>query len=342
MSAPDSPPPKPAKSPPSTQPSFSEPKSRPPSLFADIDGVSVHHTLTPPSRPPQYPSPHLICVHGFGASLFSFSLLHHLTEGSPFTLLPFDLPGFGLTSRPRPLDYYTPHFGQRIIFSLANAYTPHLPFTLMAHSMGTLSAVRATLSNPTRISALILIAPALVPATPLPPFLRMMARLTAGLLAWLTIGASLLLGPVLAFVLRRYVGSKSFWRSGLAIARQGPVPESVIDGYYAPTSAKGWDRGVLNFVRASLRDRARALGEAEDFVAMLSTNQHCPPVLIVHGDCDRVVPLANSRSLAEKIPGARLAIMKDCGHVPHEERPDEFVRIVREFLHKAGVGKEEV
>ena len=55
-------------------------------------------------------------------------------------------------------------------------------------------------------------------------------------------------------------------------------------------------------------------------------------VLIVHGDEDSIVPLANSRRLAEALPGAELAVMGGCGHMPHEEDPDAFVDLVKSFV----------
>lgn len=138
------------------------------------------------------------------------------------------------------------------------------------------------------------------------------------------------------------MGSKSFWRTGLSLAREGPLPEEIVDGYFAPTKEKGWDRGVLNFTRAAFLDRARGIAQGEDFIQMLAQLEDRPAVLIIHGDNDRVVPVANSRKLAECLPGSRLVVMKNCGHVPHEEKPDEFSSIVAEFLQAAGVGKEEV
>jgi pimeloyl-ACP methyl ester carboxylesterase len=56
------------------------------------------------------------------------------------------------------------------------------------------------------------------------------------------------------------------------------------------------------------------------------------PTLVVHGACDRVVPLETGRRLAESIPGARLVVIPDAGHVSNQERPREFNAAVSEFL----------
>ncbi|MFV2035467.1 MAG: alpha/beta fold hydrolase [Halocynthiibacter sp.] len=46
------------------------------------------------------------------------------------------------------------------------------------------------------------------------------------------------------------------------------------------------------------------------------------PVLVVTGEQDAVVPVADSRKLDASLPNSSLAILPECGHVPHEECPD--------------------
>jgi pimeloyl-ACP methyl ester carboxylesterase len=38
------------------------------------------------------------------------------------------------------------------------------------------------------------------------------------------------------------------------------------------------------------------------------------PTLVIHGDCDAVVPPAHGRDTAEAVPGARLKIIQGLGH----------------------------
>jgi pimeloyl-ACP methyl ester carboxylesterase len=58
------------------------------------------------------------------------------------------------------------------------------------------------------------------------------------------------------------------------------------------------------------------------------------PVLVVHGDADRVVPLSNGKLLVRRIPGAELAVLPGRGHVVHLESPDEFNRLIESFLER--------
>lgn len=55
------------------------------------------------------------------------------------------------------------------------------------------------------------------------------------------------------------------------------------------------------------------------------------PVLITHGRQDPI-PLASSEAAARAIPGARLVVLDDSGHVPYVEAPDALFAAVRAFL----------
>jgi pimeloyl-ACP methyl ester carboxylesterase len=59
------------------------------------------------------------------------------------------------------------------------------------------------------------------------------------------------------------------------------------------------------------------------------------PTLVLSGDADRLIPPANSRRLAEAIPGARLVLVPDAGHCFPLERPEETLREVAKFLRQA-------
>jgi pimeloyl-ACP methyl ester carboxylesterase len=56
------------------------------------------------------------------------------------------------------------------------------------------------------------------------------------------------------------------------------------------------------------------------------------PTLVLCGEDDGMQTAANSRHLAEAIPGARLQIIPQCGHLPMLEKPDEVAAAVFSFL----------
>ena len=56
------------------------------------------------------------------------------------------------------------------------------------------------------------------------------------------------------------------------------------------------------------------------------------PTLVVVGESDALVPLDVAEAMAKAIPGARLEVVPDAGHVANLENPDVFNRIFAEFL----------
>ncbi|HET9350462.1 MAG TPA: alpha/beta hydrolase [Burkholderiales bacterium] len=52
------------------------------------------------------------------------------------------------------------------------------------------------------------------------------------------------------------------------------------------------------------------------------------PVKIVWGRQDRILPVAFVDVYRKLLPKADISIIENCGHLPHAERPDEFVKII--------------
>src|SRR4051812_5749884 len=61
------------------------------------------------------------------------------------------------------------------------------------------------------------------------------------------------------------------------------------------------------------------------------------PTLVVHGEQDLVVPPANARQLARRIPGARLRVWPDAGHLYIIDEPRADREIARFLLHHSPV-----
>lgn len=56
------------------------------------------------------------------------------------------------------------------------------------------------------------------------------------------------------------------------------------------------------------------------------------PTLIVHGRFDAVVAPSNGWKLHQAIPGSTFRIIESAGHLPHIEKPAEFLAVVEAFL----------
>jgi pimeloyl-ACP methyl ester carboxylesterase len=59
------------------------------------------------------------------------------------------------------------------------------------------------------------------------------------------------------------------------------------------------------------------------------------PTQVIVGERDAVAPLALAREIAAGIPGARLEVMANAGHVSNADAPAEFNALLRRFLTSA-------
>jgi pimeloyl-ACP methyl ester carboxylesterase len=60
------------------------------------------------------------------------------------------------------------------------------------------------------------------------------------------------------------------------------------------------------------------------------------PTLVLWGDDDKIIPPPYGPAFAERIPGARLEVIGNCGHVPQLERSTEWVAKITTFIDEVG------
>jgi pimeloyl-ACP methyl ester carboxylesterase len=56
------------------------------------------------------------------------------------------------------------------------------------------------------------------------------------------------------------------------------------------------------------------------------------PTLIMWGDHDRIIPVAQGYAAHELMPGSRLEIFEGAGHFPHCEDAERFCRVLVDFM----------
>jgi pimeloyl-ACP methyl ester carboxylesterase len=100
-----------------------------------------------------------------------------------------------------------------------------------------------------------------------------------------------------------------------------PMDERRVEARHLPLRTRGTHRAIIRTVRRWDAER-------------VSRDAHLitQPSLILWGDRDREVPLADGYKLQEEMPSARLIVFEACGHLPHEEYPEEFVEVVAGFV----------
>jgi pimeloyl-ACP methyl ester carboxylesterase len=108
------------------------------------------------------------------------------------------------------------------------------------------------------------------------------------------------------------------------------------------------DRILAGAASREVRERARRLALDQDPEALITTveairdrpdsTETVPtisaPTLVVAGEGDAIVPLADAPALASALPDGRLRVIPEAGHVPPLERPDAFLAVVTSFLEE--------
>jgi pimeloyl-ACP methyl ester carboxylesterase len=56
------------------------------------------------------------------------------------------------------------------------------------------------------------------------------------------------------------------------------------------------------------------------------------PALVIHGESDMLVPPANAKLIAQRIPGAKLVMIPHASHIFATDQPDVAHQAIFEFL----------
>jgi pimeloyl-ACP methyl ester carboxylesterase len=56
------------------------------------------------------------------------------------------------------------------------------------------------------------------------------------------------------------------------------------------------------------------------------------PTLVIHGESDKLIPPANAKLIAERIPGAKLVLIPHASHIFETDQPAAAHQAVLEFL----------
>jgi 3-oxoadipate enol-lactonase len=93
---------------------------------------------------------------------------------------------------------------------------------------------------------------------------------------------------------------------------------------------KAWGRKILARAEPGAAVALRIVGSRTDVSSDLK--RITQPVLVLHGEIDKIVPLEAGRALAAALANAELEVLEGCGHVPTLTQPKKIVNAMRAFL----------
>lgn len=103
----------------------------------------------------------------------------------------------------------------------------------------------------------------------------------------------------------------------------------------AMTEKLSADERVREFVRPLIEKQRvpgvigalKAMAEREDLTPLLASFH--PPLVLIHGDADDLIPLERAREIKAQVPSAVLRILPGAGHLPMMEMPEETASALR-------------
>ncbi|WP_290482383.1 alpha/beta fold hydrolase [Hyphomonas sp. UBA3601] len=265
--------------------------------------IELHFTDTGPRD-----APILVLVHGYSASLNTWDAwVRNLRKD--YRVIRLDLPGHGLS---RCVD--NDEIGIEQFIASIDRVTHSLDvdqFTLVGSSMGGHTAWAYALAHPERLDGLVLVDAA----------------------GWLSAPGEDDKDPVIFKLLRngfarnvmKDLDMSALIRSGLENSFADPelVTDEMVERYSAMSRAPCHREALLKIMSGTTL-RVPASKERLSAIAV--------PTLILHGDTDNLIPVAHAEKFADAIPGSKLIIYPETGHIPQEEQPVASVEDFRAFL----------
>jgi pimeloyl-ACP methyl ester carboxylesterase len=275
------------------------------SKFTEVVGHDVHYlTAGDPSSDRL-----ILLLHGFGANVSTWDpVLDEL--GAAGFVVAYDRAAFGFTERPESWSGTNPYSsaGQlEVIQALIDEFGAGKEVVILGHSAGGNLAAAYAAENPEAVDQLILLDPAIYTSGGTPDWLT-----------WIyDIPQLNHVGPALV---------SSIATSGLDLLDRSYFDKSLVTEelkakYTAPLKITGWEKAFWNFNKAP---RTTNVDKQLASITMAT--------LVITGDNDEVVATADSIRLAGELPNAQLVVIEDCGHLPNEEKSQEFLTAVAGFL----------
>jgi pimeloyl-ACP methyl ester carboxylesterase len=260
-----------------------------------IDGIQLH--VRDRGRKD---GPALILLHGFGASLHTWEpWARSLT--SEYRVIRFDMPGAGL-SDPDPDGDYSDARSMRVLtavmdhFGIAKA-------SLIGNSMGGKIAWKFAAAFPDRVDKLVLISPDGFASPgeeygkrqPVPSMVRLM----------------------------RYALPKPLLKMNLQPAYGDPakLTDDILTRYHDLLLGPGNRDAMI------ARMEQTELVEPEPLLRSIMA-----PTLLLWGQKDAMIPVANADDYLKSLPNAKLVVLPGLGHLPQEEAPETSVVSLKQFL----------
>ena len=251
--------------------------------------------------------PPIVMLHGFGGNVYTWRhLIGPLSKSNELILI--DLKGFGKSPKPKD-NLYRLQDQAKLIYQFIDENNLR-GLTLVGHSLGGVIALLVSLElieKPEALSKLVMLDSAGYRQA-LPTFIRILRI------------------PIVRSI--PFPSNKKKVRLSLkkAYFHDEKITEEQVSAYAKPLDSDG--------AKHALVKTAKSLRPSDIEETSRRYREITVPTLIIWGRYDEVVPLKVGEKLHAAIPNSALEIIENCGHIPHEEKPDETIEKLLIFLQE--------
>lgn len=269
------------------------------SRFIDVDDVRVHY-----QEAGEVNAPALVLIHGFASSTLVWSKVFLRFANSGYRVIAVDMLGYGYSAKPKNGEYTIAGQARLLTRLLDQLGIARAMF--VGSSYGGAVAATCALDYADRVEKLVLVGTV---NNNRPLAFKLMR-----------VFGSPVFGDVVSPLL---IGSRRLLRRRMKRVydrHSWVLDERRVDARHLPLRAAGTQRAIIRTVRRWDAER-------------ISRDAHLinQPTLLLWGENDREIPLADGERLHAEIPGSRLIVFLNCGHLPHEEFPEAFTNVVVDF-----------
>ncbi len=252
----------------------------------------------------------IVFIHGLGASSYTW---HKIAPELAKTnrVIAIDLKGFGQSDK--PLDNRYSIFDQAKLVEDFLSRSGLRGVTLVGHSYGGGVALAVALNQMDagnrQIEKLVLI-DSVAYRQPLPFFFQVLRTPIIGELGMTLVPPEVQMTRALS----------------IAYYKDEKVTKETVDHYASALHSEGGRHALFHTINSLDPEKA------EEFSYRYRTLT--TPALLLWCEHDKIVPLKFGKRLFSELPDARIEVIEDCGHIPHEEQPEETLRLIRSFAAK--------
>lgn len=275
--------------------------------FDGTDGIDMYYIYKPAQIKTDQ---NFILIHGSLYNSYTWNeVIDYLsTKGNVYA---YDQAPYGLTEKLVESDWTgaNPYTVDSAIVQL-EAFMDKMNIdsaTLLGSSFGGVLAAEAAVQIPDRVDELIFVDAAVFVTESVPTWLLELPQVDH-------------LGPILANTL---ASGDSFFES--TYFDKSKITDERMEMNKVLTKVNNWNIALWEYLQA--------WGTAPSDVST-QLDRITQKALIISGAEDVIVPLEQSKQLAEALPNAELVVIDDCGHLPHEECPESFIKVLDNWFEK--------